>query len=64
MLHWGGAMARFLQGGLVLKLGLHAVLGWCQSSVVVSLAHHERAVPADLHVAKGGGGGHSLHAAR
>ncbi len=40
------------------------MLGQHQSSVMASLAHHDKVVPVDLHVAKGGGGGHSLHAAR
>ncbi len=41
--------------------------GWChgkQSSVTVSLACRDRVVAVDLHVAKGGGGGHGLHVAR
>ena len=57
-------MVRFSWGGLALKLGLHAVLGWCQSSVTASLAHCDRVVAADLHVAKGGGRGHDLHTVR
>src|SRR6266702_1388242 len=39
--HWSGAVARFSQGGLALKSGLHAVLGWHWSSVMASLAHHD-----------------------
>jgi len=31
---------------------------------MASLAHHDRVVAADLHVAKGGGRGHDLCAAR
>ncbi len=31
---------------------------------MASLAHCDRVVPVDLHVAKGGGGGHGLHVAR
>jgi len=61
---WGGVVARFLRGGLVSKLGLHTVLGRCQSSVAASLVRCDRVVAADLHVAKGGGGGHGLHAVR
>ncbi len=57
-------MARFSWGRLALKSGLHAVLGWRQSSVMVSLAHCDRVVAVDLHVAKGGGGGHGLHAVK
>ncbi len=53
-------MVRFLWGGLALKSGLHAVLGWHQSSVTASLAHRDRVVAADLCVAKGGGRGHNL----
>ncbi len=64
MPRWGGAMARFSQGRLVSKLGLHTVLGQCQSSITVSLAHCDRVVAVDLHMAKGGGRGHDLHAAR
>jgi len=64
MPRWGGAMARFSRGGLASKSGLHAVLGRRQSSVTASLAHRDRVVAADLHVAKGGGGGHDLRAAR
>ena len=64
MPRWGGAMARFSRGGLASKSGLHAVLGRRQSSVTASLAHRDRVVPADLRVAKGGGGGHGLRAAR
>src|SRR6266702_5096710 len=60
----GWCMARFSQGRLALKSGLHAVLGWRRSSVVVSLAHRDRVVPADLRVVKGGGGGHGCHLAR
>ncbi len=59
-----GTMARFSQGGLVPKLGMHAMLGWCRSSVAASLARCDRVVAADLRVAKGGGGGHGLHAVR
>src|SRR6266702_4771817 len=51
--HWGGAVARFLQGGLALKLGLHTVLGWHRSSVTVSLVHCDRMVAADFRVVKG-----------
>ncbi len=61
---WGGAVARFSRGGLASKSGLHAVLGRCQSSVMASLVHRDRVVAADLHMVKGGGGGHDLHAAR
>src|SRR6266702_122795 len=60
----GWRMARFLQGGLASKSGLHAVLGRRRSSVAASLAHRDRVVPADLRVAKGGGGGHGLRAVR
>jgi len=59
-----GAVARFLRGGLAPKSGMHAVLGRRQSSVAASLAHRDRVVAADLRVAKGGGGGHGLRAAR
>ena len=59
-----GTVVRFSWGRLASKLGLHAMLGWCQSSVTVSLVHCDRVVAVDLHVAKGGGGGHNLHAAR
>src|SRR6266702_8884681 len=62
--HWGGAVARFLQGGLALKLGLHTVLGWHRSSVTVSLVHCDRMVAADFRVVKGGGRGHDLHVVR
>src|SRR6266702_3747216 len=48
-------VARFSRGGLGSWWGLH---------VVASLAHRDRVVPADLRVAKGGGGGHGLCAAR
>ena len=61
---WGGAVARFSRGGLASKSGLHAVLGRRRSSVTASLAHRDRVVAADLRVAKGGGGGHDLRAAR
>ncbi len=64
MLCWGGTMARFSWGRLASKSGLHAVLGRHQSSIMASLVHHDRVVAADLHVAKGGGRGHDLHAAR
>jgi len=64
MLRWGGAMARFLQGRLASKLGLHAMLRWCRSSVVASLARCDRVVAVDLCMVKGGGRGHSLYAAR
>ena len=47
-------MVRFSQGGLASKLGLHTMLGWHWSSVMVSLAHRDRVVAADLCVAKGG----------
>src|SRR6266702_4779135 len=57
-------VARFSRGGLGSKSGLHAVLGRRQSSVTASLAHRDRVVAADLRVAKGGGGGHDLRAAR
>ncbi len=57
-------MARFLQGRLVLKSGLYTVLGWHWSNVAASLAHCDRVVAVDLPVAKGGGGGHGLCAAR
>ena len=57
-------MARFSQGGLASKLGLHTMLGWHQSSVTASLVHCDRMVAVDLRVAKGGGGGHNLHVAR
>src|SRR6266571_1077844 len=57
-------VARFSRGGLASKSGLHAVLGRRRSSVAASLAHRDRVVPADLRVAKGGGGGHGLRAAR
>ncbi len=60
----GWHVVRFLWGGLASKSGLHAVLGWCRSSVVASLVHCDRVVPADLRVAKGGGGGHGLRAVR
>src|SRR6266702_3824906 len=60
----GGAVARFSRGGLASKSGLHAVLGRRRSSVAASLAHRDRVVPADLRVAKGGGRGHGLRAAR
>ena len=53
-------MVRFSQGGLVLKLGLHAMLGWHWSSVMARLVHCDRVVAADLHIVKGGGRGHSL----
>ncbi len=59
-----GAMARFSWGRLASKVGLHTMLGWRQSSVTASLACHDRVVAVDLHVAKGGGGGHGLHVAR
>ncbi len=62
--HWGGAVARFLQGRLVLKLGLYAMLGWHWSIVTASLAHCDRVVAMDLHMANGGSGGHGLCAAR
>ena len=58
---WGEAVARFSWGRLALKLGLHTMLGQHQSSVTASLAHHDRVVAADLHVAKGGGRRHDLH---
>src|SRR6266702_2468227 len=45
----GWCVARCSWGGLALKSGLHAVLGRRRSSVVVSLAHRDRVVPADLH---------------
>ncbi len=61
---WGGAVVRFLWGGLASKSGLHAVLGWHQSSVTVSLVHRDRMVAVDLHVVKGGGRGHDLRAVR
>ena len=61
---WGGAVARSSRGGLASKSGLHAVLGRRRSSVTASLAHRDRVVAADLRVAKGGGGGHDLRAAR
>ncbi len=57
---WGGTLVRFSWGGLASKLGLHAMLGQHWSSVTASLAHHDRVVAVDLHVAKGGGGGHDL----
>ncbi len=57
-------MARFSRGGLASKSGLYAVLGRRRSSVVASLARRDRVVAADLPVAKGGGGGHGLRAAR
>src|SRR6266581_370285 len=60
----GWRVARFSWGGLASKSGLHSVLGQRQSSVTASLAHRDRVVPADLRVAKGGGGGHDLRAAR
>ncbi len=60
----GWHVVRFLWGRLALKSGLHAVLGRHRSSVMASLAHHDRVVPVDLRMAKGGGRGHSLHAAR
>ena len=62
VLRWGGAMARFSWGGLASKSGLHAMLGWCQSRVTASLVHCDRVVAVDLCMAKGGGGGHDLHA--
>src|SRR6266702_3830516 len=52
------------RGGLASKSGLHAVLGRRRSSVTASLAHRDRMVATDLRVAKGGGGGHDLRAAR
>ncbi len=61
---WVGAMARFLWGGLVPKSGMHTVLGQHWSSVVASLACCDRVVAVDLHVVKGGGRGHGLHAVR
>ena len=61
---WVGAMARFSQGRLVLKSGMHAVFGRRWSSVAASLVHHDRVVAADLCVVKGRGGGHGLHAVR
>jgi len=61
---WGGAMVRFSQGRLALKLGLYAVLGWHWSSVTVSLVCRDRVVAVDLHVANRGSGGHGLHAVR
>src|SRR6266702_7786018 len=60
----GWHVVRFSWGRLASKSGLHAMLGRRRSSVMVSLAHRDRVVPADLHMAKGGGGGHSLWAAR
>ena len=57
-------MARFSQGRLALKSGLHAVLRQLQSSVMASLAHCDRMVAVDLHMAKGGGRGHDLQAVR
>ncbi len=60
VLHWGGTVVRFSQGGLALKSGLHAVLGQHWSSVTASLAHRDRVVAVDLRVAKGGGRGHDL----
>ena len=59
-----GTVARFLWGRLMPKLGLHTMLGWHWSSVAASLACCDRVVAADLHVAKGGGGGHGLCVAR
>ncbi len=53
---------RFSWGRLASKSGLHAMLGQHWSSVTVSLVHCDRVVAADLHVVKGGGGGHDLHA--
>jgi len=64
MPHWGGAVARFSWGGLVSKSGLYTVLGWCQSSVVASLACHDRVVAVNLCVVKGRGRGHGLHVVR
>src|SRR6266702_3700667 len=61
---WGGAVARSSWGGLASKSGLHTLLGQHRSSVTASLAHRDRVVAADLRVAKGGGRGHDLHAAR
>jgi len=60
----GWHVARFSRGGLASKLGLHAMLGQHRSSVMASLAHRDRVVPADLHVAEGGGGSYGLRAAR
>src|SRR6266702_5948796 len=60
---WGGTVVRFSRSGLALKSGLHTVLGQRRNSVVARLAHHDRVVAADLRVAKGGGGGHSLRMA-
>jgi len=57
-------VARFSWGRLASKLGLYAMLGRHWSSVAVSLAHRDRVVAADLPVAKGGGRGHGLRAAR
>src|SRR6266702_2030767 len=59
-----GGVARFARWGVGLWWVLHAVLGRDQSSVTASLADRDRVVAADLHVAKGGGGGHDLRAAR
>ena len=50
----GWRVARFSQGRLAPKLGMHAVLGWHRSSVAASLARRDRVVAADLPVAKGG----------
>src|SRR6266702_2072770 len=60
----GWRVVRFLWGGLASKSGLHTMLGRRRSSVVASLVHCDRVVPADLRVAKGGGGGHGLRAVR
>src|SRR6266702_22155 len=60
----GWRVVRFSQGRLASKSGLHTMLGWRQSSVTASLVHRDRVMPADLHMAKGGGRGHSLHAVR
>src|SRR6266702_3038992 len=60
----GWRVARFSRGRLASTSGLHAMLGQRRSSVTASLAHRDRVVPADLRVAKGGGGGHGLRAAR
>ncbi len=57
-------MARFSRGGLALKSGLYTMLGRRRSSVAASLVHRDRVVAADLPVAKGGGRGHGLRAAR
>ncbi len=40
------------------------MLGWCQSSVVASLACHDRVVAVNLCVVKGRGRGHGLHVVR